>query len=269
MGSLGRDLSKMKRDSALETLGAVVRYVGVLRKRSAYRSMLQRPSYRDRFAQIYAQRLWHSQESGSGQGSEIAYTEKLRKWLPKLVSQYNIKSVVDAPCGDFNWMRLVLPRLGVSYRGFDIVDGVIQRNISKYGSDRVEFSVADICADPLPDCNLLIVRDCLFHLSFAEIDRFLGNIDRTNYQYLLTTTHIVDRGFENTDISSGDFRLIDLFAPPFRFAVDAVLEQLDDFPEGYEIKRKMVLFKKEDVPTRLSWGAQKQNDDVSAMHQHR
>lgn len=251
MRSLRREIAKLRRDSVIETALAVLRYPQTLRKRAAYRDMLGLDSPGKRFAEIYRRGLWHSRESGSGQGSEVAYTRNIREFLPKIIRKYDIRSMVDAPCGDFNWMRLVLPDVDVSYAGFDIVEPVIRENQRRYAGARVRFETADICADPLPAADLLMVRDCLFHLSFRDIDRFLRNIRRVEYRFLLTSTHLIESEATNLDIESGDFRLIDLFDAPFGFPPDAVLARVDDFPPGYSIRREMVLFRKEDVPGAL------------------
>ena len=159
--------------------------------------------------------------------------------------------MVDAPCGDFNWMQVVMPELEISYNGFDIVPGVIDENIANHSSDRVSFAVANICEDELPDCDLLMVRDCLFHLSFEDIDQFFKNIERVNYRYLLTTTHAVSAGHVNSDIPSGSFRLIDLFAHPFNISEENLVDRIDDYPEGQDKTREMILIEKQHVPTAL------------------
>ena len=249
--AIGKELRKLKRDGTLATLAAVARYPATLRKRAAYRRMLAQDDRKRKFGAIYEGGLWHSRESGSGQGSEAQYTQNLRQWLPGVIKAHGIQSIVDAPCGDFNWMRLMMPALEVDYLGVDIVDFVISTNTETYSNDRVKFAVADICKDPLPDCDLLIVRDCLFHLSNSDIDLVLQNIAGVNYRFLLTTTHTANGGFENSDIVSGDFRLIDLFESPYGFDRTSVIDRVDDFPPGYAIEREMVLIPKDAVPTSL------------------
>jgi len=41
----------------------------------------------------------------SGNGSELDAVENLIKELPLLLKKYNIKIIIDAPCGDYNWMK--------------------------------------------------------------------------------------------------------------------------------------------------------------------
>lgn len=54
------------------------------------------------FSEIFKTNKWRSTESVSGAGSELKYTANLRKHLPALFEELGVKSVLDAPCGDFN-----------------------------------------------------------------------------------------------------------------------------------------------------------------------
>jgi hypothetical protein len=215
-----------------------------------YKKMLKDHYVSDRFNQIYENNLWLSKETRSGEGSELNYTSPFRSWLIKKLPQLKIKIFVDAPCGDFNWMRKVIAKSNIYYFGFDIVEAVIKKN-KIYTNNKVNFNVANICQDRLPDCDLLMVRDCLFHFSYDDINKFLKNISKIKYKYLLTTTHIVDKKFLNRDIITADVRIIDLFSHPFNFEKKKILDRVNDFPKGYKIPREMILFAKKDVPTSI------------------
>lgn len=68
--------------------------------------------------------------------------------------------MLDAPCGDFNWMRFV--DLGKThYIGCDIVPEVIETNGMRY-ADR-EFHALDLAAEPLPNVDLI------FHATVCSI----------------------------------------------------------------------------------------------------
>jgi hypothetical protein len=207
----------------------------------------------DIFTSIYENNTWISSESRSGPGSEEAYTKDLRLWFLDTIPKYNIKSMVDAPCGDFNWMKLVLPKLNIDYIGLDIVESLIISNNQRYMKDNVKFLVCDICADYIPDCDLLMVRDCLFHLSFDDTDKFLKNISKVKFKYLLTTTHTVPETYTNKDIETGGFRVFDIFKPPYKFNESDVIDSVDDYvKKSRHPPRKMVMFLKEKIPTSLS-----------------
>ena len=97
-----------------------------------------------------------------------------------------------------------------------------------------------------------MTRDCLFHLSYEDIEKFLKNLSSVEYKYLLTTTHHTDNDFENTNIISGDWRLIDLFSHPFNFDANRVIDRVDDYPKGHNTPRQMILIEKINVPTTLN-----------------
>lgn len=207
-------------------------------------------SPKHKFDEIYKNNIWKDGESKSGIGSELKYTKQLREELPKLIAKYKISSIVDAPCGDFHWMQHVLQEVDVQYTGMDIVGAMIADNNARYKTAGIQFEMADICSDKLPNSDLLIVRDCLFHLSFHDINAFLKNIKKTDYKYLLTTTHLVeDQPIENLDIVTSGFRSIDLYTAPFNFDKSAQLAAIDDHVR--KRPRQMVLFKKADVPEQL------------------
>ena len=231
---------------------AIIKYPFQYRKRKAYKKMLTLANPMDRFTEIYKNNLWSSKESVSGEGSEVAQTELIRNWLIKNIIKLNVKIFVDAPCGDYNWMKIVVPQVDFNYIGIDIVDSVINKNKLQYGSSKVNFRKGNICEDLLPDCDIIMVRDCLFHLSFQDINKFLINISRTNYKYLLTSTHIVEQDFKNSDIVTGDFRLIDLFSNPFNFDPKHLTDRISDNPKSSQRIKEMILVEKKYVPASLS-----------------
>lgn len=201
----------------------------------------------DTFTSIYKQNLWGDSESVSGAGSTLEYTENLRKDLPKLIKKFKIKSILDAPCGDFNWMKEVLPELDVKYIGSDIVKSLIDKLNETYGQDNLNFSVLDITHDGLPSADLMICRDCLFHLHPDSVRQFFINFANSDIEYLLTTTHInKDNEFSNVrKMRSGDFKRIDLFSHPYNLDSN-VLFRIKDFTPGFP-PREMVLFKKDQI----------------------
>lgn len=219
--------------------------------RIRYLAMLRHRSAKKKFEIIHRQNLWNSAESVSGAGSELGATKALREKLPELIDRYEIASICDAPCGDFGWMPHVLEARAVSYTGIDIVEDIIEANSRSVPAGELRsptFRVGDIRNYPLPNVDLVIIRDCLFHLSFNDVSAVLQNLEKCNYRYLLTSTHTVDQNFGNSDIKTGDFRVIDLFSAPFSFPKDSVLEWIDDSQPNSKIEKKMVLLEKKNVP---------------------
>jgi len=164
--------------------------------------------------------------------------------LPKLLAQFSIRTIYDAPCGDFNWMSMVdLETPQIDYRGADIVNFVIERNRARFSGPLRRFEVANIITAPFPDADLWICRDALFHFSYADIRLTLRHFVESNVKYILTTTHIPTPQFQNRDIPTGEYRPLDLFAPPFDLPID-VLFRITDYVEPYE-PREMCLWSRE------------------------
>lgn len=235
----------------LSFLVFVLRYPLKAARRASRRAAMRLPTRRQRFEAIYGKRLWKSSESASGKGSELDRTKNLRARLPELIEKYRITSVVDAPCGDFNWMRHVLEKVDVTYVGLDIVEDLIKDNNEKYRTDRIEFGTADVCEDKIPDCDLLIVRDCIIHLSYRDIDAFLKNIATVDFKYLLISTAVGSSDLENRDITTGDTRVLNLFKPPFDFKEEDVLEFIMDVKKSTSRVNCEILVRKSDVPAGL------------------
>jgi hypothetical protein len=53
--------------------------------------------------------------------------------------------------------------------GADIVKDLIDINKKKYENEKIKFMKLDIKYDKLPDSDLMICRDCLFHFSNKDI----------------------------------------------------------------------------------------------------
>lgn len=161
------------------------------------------------FAEHFNRNGWNCSESVSGEGSTLAQTEAIRLALPSLVSDLNVGSLLDIPCGDFNWMRLL--DIPVRYTGADIVPELVASN-SVFASERRTFVQLDISRDSLPRVDLVLCRDCLVHFSYADIFRTFDNLKRSGSKYLLTTTHVAAT---NRDIVTGEWRPVNLQRPPF------------------------------------------------------
>ena len=260
MNLSNRIVTKINRDGLLNTILAIILLPFTFKERIRQKKIrtdtdliIEKATLKERFNLIYKKNIWDSKESRSGEGSEIYYTERLRNWMIEVLPKYQIKKLIDAPCGDFNWMKLVVSEIEIEYYGFDIVDSLIKNNNALYRGDKVQFGIANICEDKLPNCDLLIVRDFLFHLSYNDINKFLENISNINYKYLLTTTHILEENFVNKDIKSADYRLIDLFKEPFNFNSKKVINRVDDFPTEEPVPREMILLCKSDVPKSIKY----------------
>lgn len=198
-----------------------------------------------RFTKIYESNAWNDPDSVSGTGSSKKATELLRSKLPSIFEELKIRSVFDAPCGDFHWFKLVLDSCQIRYLGADIVTEIIDNNNFQYSDNTTNFVKLDITKDEFPKADLMFCRDFLFHLSFSDIRKVLINFINSDIDYLMTSTHVNQATFENFDIVSGDYRKIDLFSEPFNFPNETV-SQVDDWLDP-EPKRKMCIWTKEQI----------------------
>src|SRR5260370_27074498 len=107
------------------------------------------------FQVAYAMGAWGSAESGSGAGSELGATENVRTYLPELFQRFQVSKFLDAPCGDWNWMRRV-DSSGVDYVGADVVANVVAKNNQEYVRPGVRFIHADLTKDPLPAADMIM-----------------------------------------------------------------------------------------------------------------
>lgn len=200
---------------------------------------------RDIFNRIYKNNLWGNLESVSGPSSTLARTTNLRAILPKIIYELKIESILDAPCGDFNWMGSVIRELPeIRYTGADIVSDLIEYN-SRNNSNlkNVSFLELDITNDKLPSSDMMICRDCLFHFSYFDTYKFFINFINSDIKFLLTTTHVNKSGFDNTNITTGAWRWMDLFLPPYAFHPNMAITKISD--GGGD--RELVLFDNETI----------------------
>ncbi len=199
------------------------------------------------FNQKFKNNSWNSSESVSGTGSELEITKDLRISLQRFLKDFDIKSMLDAPCGDFNWMK-EMDLEGIDYIGGDIVPDIINKNNELYDK---KFINIDITTDDLPKCDLILVRDCLVHLSNNNIFKFFENLKGSDIKYLLTTSFPNKKVGEwrtNLSIQDGGWRPLNLIEPPFNLK-DPIHIIDEKCKEEYPIysDKSLVLYKVNDL----------------------
>jgi SAM-dependent methyltransferase len=175
------------------------------------------------FTNIFLNNGWSGEESVSGPGSSMERTAIIREKLPGIFKEYKIKTLLDIPCGDFNWFKSLDLEI-IQYTGADIVAPLIRLNSQEYQKENIRFRVLNIIKDPLPAVDMIFCRDCLVHLSNQHIAKALNNIIRSGSKWLLTTSFIGRTN--NEDIVTGSWRPLNLLAPPFNLppALEIIME---------------------------------------------
>ncbi len=166
------------------------------------------------FGYIYSFGRWSDGKSRSGPGSSLEYTRELREQLPKVVSEFGIRTMLDAPCGDFYWMSHVSLEID-QYIGADIVPAIIKDNQRRFAQGNRRFIVLDVIDEVPPTVDLIFCRDCLFHFPTKLALTALRNFRASGSRYLLTTSF---KGTRNEEVAIGYFYCINLEAEPFNFA---------------------------------------------------
>ncbi len=192
---------------------------------------LSGPDCQSVFQEIHDGNDWGSQRSASGPGSELQETEDIRGLLPPLLRRLDINSILDAPCGDFHWMRQ-LDLSAIDYVGADVVLALIEGNQADFEAPKRRFVHADLTKDPLPKADLILCRDCLIHLSFKDALATIRNFQKSGGRYLLITTDPTVQA--NRPIRTGGFRALNLQLPPFSFPHPLELHRDRYSPRGTE-----------------------------------
>ncbi len=170
------------------------------------------------FTHIYNTHAWPGKESYSGPGSTLKETTIIRKKIPELLQEFNIKTLLDAPCGDFHWMQHTDLSFLETYIGIDIVEALINNNKKKYENENRQFICANIVTDPLPQADIIVCRDCLVHLRFQDIKQALQNMKKSGITYLLVTTYPNTQLNQKLNITAPrPWRSLNLQKPPFNF----------------------------------------------------
>jgi hypothetical protein len=193
-------------------LTSLLRHRQIARGFNAGRYLRDSPA--ETFRTIYLHKGWvhaHEQESRSGIGSSSKITTGLLDRINAAMQHLGAKSLIDVGCGDWHWMKC--GTLHCDYTGLDVVPEIILAN-RRHQQSNVRFSVCDAIAEPLPIADVALCREVLFHLSFADVRAAVKNIKAAS-RYLLATTDL-DIAI-NSNVTTGDFRRINLMRRPFSF----------------------------------------------------
>mmetsp|Transcript_25528 Transcript_25528/g.42014 ORF Transcript_25528/g.42014 Transcript_25528/m.42014 type:complete len:563 (+) Transcript_25528:86-1774(+) len=173
----------------------------------------------------------------SGQGSTLHTTENVRKGLVDFIKQYNIKSMVDLPCGDMTWMPEVLQKVHLdSYVGLDIVEEMIKENQDRFKSmSFMNFGTIDASVEPIPKADLIFCREMFQHMLRDTARKTLENFRRSGAKWLMATTFVITK--DNWDTTAMNKKLdVFIYWPwnlqldPFNMGTPTLL--VDDYHPG-------------------------------------
>ena len=175
----------------------------------------------EHFTNIYHTNYWHGIDSRSGTGSDLITTASLRPHLVTLLNSLEIDSMIDAPCGDFFWMKEIIDQFELrAYLGVDIVEEMVEALRKEYEKPDLapqrSFKTLNIVDDILPKADLIFSRDGLVHFSYDTVRQILKNFVDSGAEYVLMTTFLSDTR-PYFDILDGQWRAINFQLKPFNF----------------------------------------------------
>jgi len=191
------------------------------------------------FDAIYLNKYWVDPQRGSesGPGSSFECSSEYLLFLQKFIHDYDIKSIIDLGCGDFNLMKHFNLQ-NVSYKGVDIVYHIIEQNKSKYTTPTVSFEYNDISECVYKNYDLLIIKDVIQHLDNSTIYKILKNITENKYILIINDYTTI-----NTDCLIGGYRPINVAISPFNLPGNWIFEwdSCGFFKKCYLIKNNILL----------------------------
>ncbi len=166
------------------------------------------------FELIYSKGIWGG---GSGAGSDLCNTIVYVAYVQHLMKRFSVQSIVDIGCGDWRFSKYLDFR-ECQYLGIDVVAQVIENNRRFYEQQNIKFKLADATCFDTPNCDLLLCKDVLQHISNRNVQSIL-----TRARVARVALFTNDYHPSNPDCANGNTRPIDITAPPFAFKAKARL----------------------------------------------
>ena len=174
------------------------------------------------FAEFYEKNFWRDPETRSGKGSrkDLSCVRDTLAALREIVAHYDVRSLADIPCGDFNWIGEFLLDSRVRYVGYEIVAKLVADNREKHPG--IEFRQLDIVEEvpekaDLIKADLILCKDLLNHLTYEEVRYALENMRRSGARYLLASNNF---GYRNRQLVARRWfnsRHLDITAAPLNY----------------------------------------------------
>lgn len=165
------------------------------------------------FTNIYEKSIWGNNNNtdylgSSGSGSDVQYNKHYIQFLKHLITNNEIKSVVDLGCGDFRIGKLLYDDLNVVYTGYDAYKNVIEYNKKQHSLPKYTFAHLDFYTykENIQNGDLCILKDVIQHWSLNEIYSFLDYLTESKkFKYILLI-NCCNQRVNDTNCTTGDFR---------------------------------------------------------------
>ncbi len=205
--------------------------------KSVLNQMIQDKNVKKVFQRIYETKVWdnpsNNSESLSGDGSTLKNTILIRQTIVRILSEYNIKTILDIGCGDWNWMKEISAYLP-DYTGIDAALNVINRN-KKFQSGNIRFfndiSLSFLKKTPSKYYDLVLLRHVLEHSPTKYNVDLLKEVKRCA-RFALITSALHDNPETNNGEIFGGYVPVNLLRTPYVGILENPLQQIDDYCIG-------------------------------------
>lgn len=172
-------------------------------------------NYQKIFNKIYKQNIWNNSDASiplSGPGSSIENTQEIRNEIENFVYSKGVNKIIDLGCGDLTWTThakyFIDPN--IDYIGVDVSDYMIKRNHEMFPNKK--FMNLDITKDNLPEADLFILRDVIFHLHTDNVISLFENM-KGRFKYIAITSCLND--INNDEFDQWHFSPRNIHIKPF------------------------------------------------------
>jgi SAM-dependent methyltransferase len=167
-------------------------------------------------------------ESLCGPGSHLLNAKETIIFINNFLTNYNIKSMLDLGCGDWNWFKNIELN-DIKYEGWDACDTMISDNRTKFGRHNIQFFKKDIISENYNTTDAIICRDVLFHLTVNNALTVIEKVKKSCKYFITTSFNDVS---ENIGIGSKGwgFYRINTNIKPFNLQnhlLDSIVEPLN------------------------------------------
>ncbi len=166
------------------------------------------------YTYIYEHNVWGNNNNdkyrgSSGPGSAIDYNkDNYVPFLKKMITDNNIKKIVDLGCGDFQCGKLIYDDLDVTYVGYDTYKKIVDFNSQQYSQPKYYFEHLDFYdkKEEITNGDMCILKDVLHHWPTENIYTFLDYlVGSKKFKYILMC-NCCNQNKDNDDTLNGYFR---------------------------------------------------------------
>lgn len=181
------------------------------------------------FISTYTNNSWGSSETRSGPGSEINSSivketiELVLYTVNNFYNDQNILSISDIPCGDFNFVNVLLESIlkytnvrKIIYYAYDIVDDLqnVFENMKKIDNVEYHFNVLDITKEIPIKTDIILCKELFIHLSFKDISSSIENFKKSGSSHLIINNFYNGVNIDIEYSVLGECREVYLLEPP-------------------------------------------------------